>query len=363
MKISFYSGVFARSGGIEEFTADLALALLDVGEEVEIVCASVPHPILDRLKRAGARITRVPFYHGCRWNLPDFVLYPWALARLRHADVVIHQKPFRPVFYRHLSRKPQHVFITAYHPNDQFPDAVQAQGFFSFFNRIVTQSQTFQRDLVGKGITCPIHVVPLIPPQIESGAVSAPPSGNVLKLGMFGRLERQKNPLYALAIAEALNECPPDGYSGVELNIYGTGSLEQELRRKADTCGLPVVFHGRYARDTVHQLIGGNHLCLITSVSEGQCIVALEVLACGRPVFATPVGALPDILSRRERGAVLPFDDVAAAADGIRVWLAREGGVDAPGIVRSYLEDYARDKIRDHYVELFSQTQGSSPAR
>jgi len=349
MRVTFYFGVLARIGGIEEFTKDLCLELLRADLEVEVVCAALHHPILDDMEQAGARIVRVSVYYGCRWNIPDLALLPIALLRMRMADVVIHQKPFNFWFYSLFSRKVRHVFITAYRPKEQFPERAWRKRFYSFFDMIFTQTQEFSKDLVDVGVDkhC-IKVLPYIPPEVVPAKEEEMPEG-VIRVGMMGRLEPQKNPFYALEIVNQLNQLPFADDAQVLLNIYGGGTLEESLRKESARLEFDVEFRGAYTRSDVSGIVDANDMFLISSVSEGQCIVALEILSGGRPLFATPVGALPVILSAPERGAVIPLNDALAAANCISEWW--ETNRHDPEVIQlSYLEQYDRHSIGQAYV-------------
>lgn len=354
MKVLFYFGVFARIGGIEEFTRDLALALHAEGMEVEILCASMKSPILDHLERAGVKIFRVPVFHGCRWNIPDYALLPFALQQIKKADIVIHQKPFRKRWYQKFSRRAKHVYITAYRPAEQFPDTSARNAFFSFFDLILTQVNEFSTDLIGAVRHVPVQVVPYIPPVPNLSPASFRDDG-ILRIGMMGRLEAQKNPLYALNILSHLSENPPLGFHTVELHIYGAGGLERRVRDAASSLGVSAYFHGAYSRSSVPDIVGSNDIFLITSISEGQCIVALEILAMGRPLFATPVGAIPRILEKYSRGALLPEEDADVAAACICRWLGGHQPISSKEIQASYLEDYDQEAIKQRYVKLVQE--------
>jgi glycosyltransferase involved in cell wall biosynthesis len=348
MKICFYFGVFARCGGIEEFTKDLSLALCAAGVEVSIVCASLKNPILDQMRRAGVEVVKVPVYWGCRWNIPDYALLPVAVAKLKKADVVIHQKPFKAWFYSLLPAQPQHVYLTAYNPADQFRSDAFAQHFFSFFDKIITQTESFKEDILSRNIRRPVSVLPLIPPACTPSASVTVNSGNHLRIGMMGRVERQKNPVYALNILQELSAT----YASVELNIYGSGSLIGEVTDAAVALGVRVEFHGKYDRGDVPEIVASNDMFLITSISEGQCIVALEILAGGRPLFSTPVGALPEILKEEKRGCLIPLDDAPAASQCIIDWLDKYKELPLAEIQQSYLNDYNPARVKQRYIDL-----------
>lgn len=358
MKVVFYFGVFAQIGGIEEFTRDLALALRAEKVDVEILCAALRNPILDDLKRARVSVVRIPIFQGCRWGIPDYALLPAALFKMRQADVVIHQKPFHPSFYRLFPRKVKHVYITAYRPAEQFPDLDYRTRFFSFFDLVLTQAHAFAADLFSIRDLTAVEVLPYIPlsPFMVSTNTR---TDRVLRVGMMGRLEPQKNPMLALEIVSILQQAPPRGWSSVEFHVHGAGTLERRMRAEASKLRLTVVFHGTYDRPHVPTIVANNQIFLITSVSEGQCIVALEILAGGRPLFATPVGALPTILNTDERGALLPMEHATSGARVIREWLETHRSEVSSHIQESYLRDYDPEYIKRRYVTLFKALVGA----
>ncbi|MBN2161943.1 MAG: glycosyltransferase family 4 protein [Pontiellaceae bacterium] len=357
MRVVFYSGVFARIGGIEEFTLDLARALIRAGVKVRIVCASLKNPALRELANSGAEVWKSPVYYGCRWNIPDYFLLPLALIAMRDADVVIHQKPFNFWFYRLLSKKPSHIYLTSYRPLDQFKSSEGILRFFSRFDGVITQTDSFGEELRASGLERPVYILPLIPPEILASAEPQMQDG-ILRIGLMGRLVPQKNPLYAMHIVNCLEGHVGTGFNKVELHIYGDGCLIDDCRQKAADMKADVVFHGAYRRQDIGRIVAENDCFLITSVTEGQCIVALEILSGGRPVFSTPVGALPDVLSHAERGGLLPDGDPQGAADCIVTWIKTHGFENRSMIQASYTSGFDASRVRSEYIDLLKQVAG-----
>ncbi|MEE9369570.1 MAG: glycosyltransferase family 4 protein [Pontiella sp.] len=354
MKVSFYFGVFARYGGIEEFTNDLALSLSAAGLDVQIICASMKNPILDNLKTKGVKVIRVPVFWGCRWNIPDYALLPFALWSMKKSDVVIHQKPFKLSFYRLLSRKAKHIYITAYRPTEQFPDPEYRKNFFSLFDLVLTQTRLFKEELKEVADASFVKSIPYIPP-IPFGQSDKRSTDGILKIGMMGRLEAQKNPGFAMKIVADLQRNLPGCWHKIEFHVYGSGSLESMMRTESANIGLTTVFHGKYDRSEVSDIVSENDLFLITSDSEGQCIVALEILAGGRPLFATPIGALPEILNEETRGCIVPQEDSSEAARRISSWLVRNAEIGVADIQRSYIAGFNRKEIELEYVAILKR--------
>jgi len=70
-------------------------------------------------------------------------------------------------------------------------------------------------------------------------------------------------------------------------------------------------------RDQLHRLIAEHHAVVAPSRSEGLGLFALEALALGRPVVASAVGGLPEVVVDGEDGRLVAPDDPAALATAL----------------------------------------------
>jgi glycosyltransferase involved in cell wall biosynthesis len=70
-------------------------------------------------------------------------------------------------------------------------------------------------------------------------------------------------------------------------------------------------------RRELFELMRTHHLVVVPSRSEGLGMVALEALALGRPVVASAVGGLPEVVAAGVDGALVPADDPDALAAAI----------------------------------------------
>ena len=139
-----------------------------------------------------------------------------------------------------------------------------------------------------------------------------PPSPDVL---FVGSLHRTKGADVLLdAWTHVLREIP-----GAKLRIVGYGPMETELRRS--TAGLPspaaVRFDGRVTRAEVAQAMDEARLLVVPSRSEGLGLVILEAMARGRPVIASNVGGIPELVIDGETGVLVPPEREDLLADAI----------------------------------------------
>lgn len=131
---------------------------------------------------------------------------------------------------------------------------------------------------------------------------------------LVGRLQRVKGQAGLIEAAEAVAARVP----GSVFLLVGDGPDRDELARRASERGLEgrVRLLGR--REDVPALLHACDLAVVASIgSEGFSRAALEAMASARPVVATGVGALPEIVADGETGLLVPPGDVGALAGAI----------------------------------------------
>jgi glycosyltransferase involved in cell wall biosynthesis len=157
--------------------------------------------------------------------------------------------------------------------------------------------------------------------------------GSVPIVGCVARLEPEKGHTTLLEAWPRVLRAVP----GARLLIVGEGSLGEALRLRADALGLlgrtmddrfegstssrpeaRVIFTGR--RDDMPAVTAALHVSVLPSHREAQGLVILEAMALARPVVATRVGGIPEMIEDGISGLLVPpGDPVAMAAAIIRV--------------------------------------------
>jgi glycogen(starch) synthase len=167
-----------------------------------------------------------------------------------------------------------------------------------------------------------------------------------------GRLVRQKGVDILLAAFAELKH----RYPNLTLDIVGDGpersALEAEVARLAMTS---VVFHGIVSRDQVYMHINKAALVIVPSRFEPFGLVALEAAQMARPVVASDVDGLAEVVERGETGLLVPPDDAQALAIAIASLLdAPERAVTMGKVAqRRAVACFGWEHFLDGYDELF----------
>jgi glycosyltransferase involved in cell wall biosynthesis len=96
------------------------------------------------------------------------------------------------------------------------------------------------------------------------------------------------------------------------LLVVGAGPLDLELRQLASELQIAdsVIFTG--FRTDIPNIASALDFAVLPSKFEGMGRVVLEAMACGKPVIASRVGGIPDLVKDRINGILVPPDDPAA---------------------------------------------------
>lgn len=128
--------------------------------------------------------------------------------------------------------------------------------------------------------------------------------------------------------------------------FVGDGPLHAELAATlAAEPGLPLQLAGSQAPAEVARWMVASDLVTLPSYSEGHPNVLVEALACGRPVVATPVGGIPEVVDAAS-GLLVPARDADALAGALAKALAQEW--DEAALARRFSRDWeqvARDTL------------------
>lgn len=177
------------------------------------------------------------------------------------------------------------------------------------------------------------------------------PEGSVV-VGMVGRLaERRKGAEEFIAMAQAL-AAAHDEYHFI---IVGEGPRRAGL--ESQSAGL-VGFPGAPPHAEVADWYAAMDIVVSPSLAEGGPVTVLEAMAMARPVVATHVGMVPEVIADGVNGRIVAPGDVAALArtvDDLRADppAAREMGRRARETIEDgYSSDVMVERVAALYAEL-----------
>jgi glycosyltransferase involved in cell wall biosynthesis len=100
--------------------------------------------------------------------------------------------------------------------------------------------------------------------------------------------------------------------------MVGEGPLEEQVRQEADRLGVAVQLTG--FRGDAPRLAADLDVFVISSLYEGLGRALTEALGTGRPVVATAVNGVPDLVTPGATGLLAPPAEPEALADCVR-WM------------------------------------------
>jgi len=145
----------------------------------------------------------------------------------------------------------------------------------------------------------------------------------------IGNLERVKGHDVLIKAIGILKKKGQD----ISCYIVGTGSRLNYLKELASRCGVKdnIYFLGVKPHSEICDYINISDIFVLPSRNEGAPVVLLEALACGKPVVASKVGNVKDILGARDCGYIVDSENPNELADAIEKSLNKNW--DTKGIV------------------------------
>jgi glycosyltransferase involved in cell wall biosynthesis len=198
-------------------------------------------------------------------------------------------------------------------------------------------------------------------PHAHGAAVRAelgiPPEAPVI--GSVGSLRPQKALHFLIECAAVLIR----GFPDLRVLIVGDGSEETSIRsliRRHDL-GQTVILLGH--RSDVPEIMAALDVAVSTSDWEGSPLSVMEYMAAGKPIVATRVGGVPDLITNGVHGLLVEPGDVERLAESIAELLRdpeRRAAMGSRGCQRQRLEfdiDLMIRRLEMLYEELFRVTE------
>jgi glycosyltransferase involved in cell wall biosynthesis len=139
-------------------------------------------------------------------------------------------------------------------------------------------------------------------------------------LGFVGRVVPAKGLEYLIDALPFLKK----EFKNIKLLITGEGSTMERLKKKAKENNVhdSIIFTGK--RRDIPDILSCTDIFVMPSVAEGLPNALLEAMAMGKPIVATEVGGIPEVIKNRHSGFLVPPRNPEALATAIKDLISNE---------------------------------------
>jgi glycosyltransferase involved in cell wall biosynthesis len=161
-----------------------------------------------------------------------------------------------------------------------------------------------------------------------------------LLVGTTGRLTKVKNHELLIRAARRITQAGVP----VQFLIVGDGPRISALRSCASRMNVSDRIHFLGWRNDLPRILSAIDIYVLSSYSEVAPFAILEAMAMQRPVIATSVGGVPEIVDDGRTGFLVPSDHEEAFAEAI-LCLAKDAGQ------REKMGQGGRERVATHFTE------------
>lgn len=172
-------------------------------------------------------------------------------------------------------------------------------------------------------------------------------------VGTVGRLVPVKGLKFLIKAAKLVIQKFPDTF----FILAGDGHLKQNLKKQASELGIEknIIFLGW--RDDVARIISTYDIFALPSLNEGMGRVLVEAMALGKPIVASDIGGIPDLVTHERNGFLVPAKNPEQLANYIQILLENEEqrekmGHEGKKIAVNFSKEIMVERIAELYREL-----------
>lgn len=176
-------------------------------------------------------------------------------------------------------------------------------------------------------------------------------SADKIIFGTVGRLQPVKNQRILIEALEILNR----KFEKIRLMIVGDGPLLKELELLAIFLGVRDKVCMTGSRNDVSSILSSMDIFVLPSLAEGAPISLIEAMSAKKPVIASAVGGIVDVINDGVNGFVIPVGDVDALVNRIE-FLVKEGGKAAEIAENGYrtiCNNYSMERMYSSYQDIY----------
>ncbi|MBC8555871.1 MAG: glycosyltransferase family 4 protein [Candidatus Brocadiales bacterium] len=351
-------------------------------EKYKIMVACLPTgAFIEKIKGSGTQIKSVDMRN--RFN-PGVILQLADFMKRDKIDIV-HSQGARADFFASMAAKLTKVPVvisTVAMPVEGFDVnpikrlIYKALNRFSerFVNRFIVVSEALEKVMIERHRIEPQKLVTIYN-GIETGEYNIPDQeviceksglweelglkSDVPVIGAIGRLVWQKGFEYFIeAIPGLLKE-----FKEARFLIVGEGMLKEELKMKSRKLRIEdkLIFTG--FRNDIKEILASIDIFVMPSLLEGLPMILLEAMAMGKPIVATDIEGIIEVLENGKTGLLVPPRDTEALAEAVIDLLKHQDKANQMGftarkvVIERFGVDIMVQKVEKVYEELLQFNQ------
>jgi glycosyltransferase involved in cell wall biosynthesis len=294
----------------------------------------------------------IDLVHTHLWNADLFGA--WAATRRRRPAVsTVHGSNFLPFGTRGTHRLRRRALSLTY------------RAVYRLCDRVIAPSRTLADDLTARaGVRVPAGRITIVPNGLELDETRARAAQGEILPAVLARLRAPLivcvGNMFAIKGQEWLIRAMPDvlrTVPGATAVFVGDGETRLDMERLAALLGLAerVVFTG--SLDNPLPLVAKADVFVMPSLSEGLPIALLEAMALARPIVASRVGGIPEVVRDDVSGVLVPSADPAALSQAIvRVLTDGELGARLGEAARDTVaHDWSSERMVDRTAAVYDE--------
>lgn len=175
---------------------------------------------------------------------------------------------------------------------------------------------------------------------------------NAKIVGTVGRLVPVKGPVFLIDAAKFVLSKHPNTF----FLFVGDGELKHELVKRARKLDIEhqVLFVGW--RDDVARILSLFDIFVFPSLNEGMGRVLVEAMTLGKPIVASDVGGIPDLVIHGKNGFLVCPKNPLELAKGIKILIEDKNQREHMGECGKEMAwNFSKDKMIEEIVKLYSE--------
>lgn len=322
--ICFITALFI-TGGSDQLLFSLCSRLREQGHTITLYSlfpSSKNDSLINKFERIGISIItprklfnapyhKIPYFY----QLALFIRF-WLHHRKHHYDIV---SGYHAAAYPVLFWIKKRFRILVYYTEISSPKwrsmlniKPRGQDYINLFNAVFVPSKLIGEELIlYDGLKKPYIVIPFfldLPPYQFSL-----PCRSAKTFGVIARLSNEKNQDILIQTLNIVKK----NISDVTLVLIGTGPNKHYLKDLGKSLGVfdNIQFIENFEK--IEEVIQKIDIFTLVSDVEGMPLTIIEALYFGKPVIATPVGSIPDLIVDGYNGYIIDKNQIQDIADHI----------------------------------------------